>query len=110
MDSTRLPELVDQLMTSAHSARSGRAAHTLYGNSSHRLRQTVIALVAGQGLTDHDSPGEASLHVLRGHVTITTDDGEQWEGVDGDLVVIPAQRHGLTAQQDSAVLLTVITR
>ncbi|MEE4021592.1 LuxR family transcriptional regulator [Gordonia sp. PKS22-38] len=108
MDATHLPELVDQLLTSAHSARSGRAAQTLYGSADHRLRQTVIALVAGNRLTDHESPGEASLQVLRGHVTLTTANGD-WEGVDGDLVVIPPERHGLAAQQDSAVLLTVVT-
>ncbi|WAC56463.1 LuxR family transcriptional regulator [Gordonia sp. SL306] len=108
MDATRLPELVDRLLTTAHAARSGRAAHTLYGSADHRLRQTVIALVAGHGLTDHESPGESSLQVLRGHVTLSTSDA-QWQGVDGDLLAIPPERHGLTAQQDSAVLLTVIT-
>jgi quercetin dioxygenase-like cupin family protein len=31
------------------------------------LRQTVIALAAGQTLDEHENPGEATLHVLHGH-------------------------------------------
>ncbi|MXP20522.1 LuxR family transcriptional regulator [Gordonia sp. HNM0687] len=108
MDATRLPELVDQLLTTAHSASSGRAAQTLYGSADNHLRQTVIALVAGSRMAEHESPGEASLQILRGHVTLSTAN-EKWEGVDGDLLGIPNERHGLLAQQDSAVLLTVVT-
>mgnify|MGYP002652934738 CR=1 FL=1 len=73
----------------------------------------VIALVAGAALSDHDSPTEATLQVLRGHVVLTSADGDpagRWEGATGDLVTIPSTRHGLTAQEDSAILLTVATR
>ncbi|MGK2316929.1 cupin domain-containing protein [Gordonia rhizosphera] len=108
MDATRLPDLVDELLTKARSAHSGRAAHTLYGSKDHHLRQTVIALAAGHSLSDHESPGESSLQVLRGDVTLTATNG-QWAGSVGDLVAIPNERHGLTAQSDSAVLLTVVT-
>ncbi|ATD71930.1 MULTISPECIES: cupin domain-containing protein [Gordonia] len=108
MHSTRLPELVDELLTTAHGARSRRAAHTLYGDSSRHLRQTVIALVAGATLSDHESPTEATLHVLRGHVSLKTGE-HNWDGRQGDLVTIPPERHGLTAREDSAVLLTVAT-
>lgn len=101
-----LTELVDELITAAHASRSGRASRTLHGKSTNRLRQTVIALTAGSSLSDHESPGEASLQVLRGHVTLTAGT-ETWQGTDGGLVVIPGERHGLSAQQDSAVLLTV---
>ncbi|MFW0792180.1 cupin domain-containing protein [Gordonia sp. CPCC 205515] len=106
METTRLPELVDELLNAARDAHSGRAAHTVHGKSSNRLRQTVIAMTAGTVLSDHESPGEASLQVLRGQVTLTVGD-ESWQGTDGDLVEIPDARHGLSAQQDSAVLLTV---
>ncbi|MBD0860914.1 cupin domain-containing protein [Gordonia sp. zg691] len=109
MDSTRLPDLVEQLLAAAHEASSRRAAHTLYGDSSRHLRQTVIALTAGASLSDHDSPTEATLLVLHGKVTLTTPD-DSWEGSAGDLVTVPAARHGLRAQDDAAVLLTVATR
>ncbi|GAC47308.1 cupin domain-containing protein [Gordonia aichiensis] len=107
MDSTRLPALVDELIATARTAHSRRAGHTLHGNSSRHLRQTVIALAAATELGEHDSPGEATLQVLRGDVTLTagTDD---WHGTAGDLVTIPDARHNLRANDDSAVLLTVL--
>jgi quercetin dioxygenase-like cupin family protein len=45
--------------------------------------------------------------VLRGAVRLTADSGE-WTGIPGQLVVIPPERHGLTADEDSVVLLTVV--
>ncbi|MDS1113924.1 LuxR family transcriptional regulator [Gordonia westfalica] len=106
MDPVSLPRLVDDLLTSAHAAGSGRAAHTIDGDSHHTLRQTVIALVAGRVLAEHQGPGEATLQVLRGHVTLV-ENGTGTVGREGDVLVIPNARHELSAQQDSAVLLTV---
>ncbi|WP_425459416.1 hypothetical protein [Gordonia oryzae] len=50
MDTSHLTSLVDQLIGTAHRSRSGRTALTLHGDSSHRLRHTVIAPVAGREL------------------------------------------------------------
>jgi quercetin dioxygenase-like cupin family protein len=36
------------------------------------LRQTVIALVKGTALGDHENPGWASVHVLAGRVRLST--------------------------------------
>ncbi|OPX14030.1 cupin domain-containing protein [Gordonia sp. i37] len=108
MDTSHLTSLVDQLIGTAHRSRSGRAAQTLHGDSSHRLRHTVIALVAGRELAEHESPAEGSVQVLHGRVTITAGD-DVWKGRRGDLVMLPDARHRLSAQQDSAILLTVIT-
>ncbi|MGO3326378.1 cupin domain-containing protein [Gordonia sp. (in: high G+C Gram-positive bacteria)] len=106
MNSVSLPTVVDELLSEARTARSGRAARTIRGHVEHNLRHTVIALAAGKGLADHESPGEATLQVLRGTVRLTAPDGE-WRGTAGDLVDIPNVRHGLTADEDAAVLLTV---
>jgi quercetin dioxygenase-like cupin family protein len=76
----------------ARTAGSGRSAHTVHGGHEHALRQTLIALTAGSGLAEHNSPGEATLQVLRGRVRLTTaDDGK--DAGPGDLLVIPPQRH-----------------
>ena len=107
MDLTRLTELADQLLGQARNEHSGRAAATVHGGRHHSLRQTVIALTAGSELAEHESPGEATLQVLRGRVRLTAESGEG-NGSAGDLLVIPPERHGLSAVEESVVLLTVV--
>lgn len=103
---TALLALADELLAVARTASAGRAAHTVHGGHEHRLRQTVIALVAGRRLGEHESPGEATLQVLRGSVRLHAG-ADTWAGDVGDLVVIPPQRHDLEAVSDAAILLTV---
>jgi quercetin dioxygenase-like cupin family protein len=105
-------ELLSQVTdggTSTAAAKGSRAAHTVVGGHEKALRQTVIALAKDAALAEHASPGEASLYVLRGRVTLTAG-AESWEGRDGDLLLIPDAPHSLTAQANSAVLLTVVKR
>jgi quercetin dioxygenase-like cupin family protein len=83
-----------------------RAAQTVVGGHEKMLRQTVIALAKDAAMAEHASPGEASLYVLRGRVTLTAG-AESWDGRDGDLLLIPDTPHSLTAHVDSVVLLTV---
>lgn len=106
MDKVSLTALGRHHLAAAHDSTSGRSAHTVYGGHQHTLRQTLIALTAGAGLADHDSPGEATLQVLQGRVRLTSPDSS-WDGVTGDHLVIPPMRHGLHAIEDSLVLLTV---
>ena len=109
MRAASLERLGDEQLELARSAPSGRAAVTVHGGRQHDLRQTLIALASGHGLGEHESPGEATLQVLRGRVRLTAGD-EQWEGEAGDHVVIPPARHDLWAATDAVVLLTVATR
>jgi quercetin dioxygenase-like cupin family protein len=106
MTKVSLKALAREHLETARTAKSGRSAHTVYGGHEHSLRQTLIALTAGSQLDEHESPGEATLHVLHGRVQLT--DGDvHWDGSEGDHLVIPNSRHGLRADQDSVVLLTV---
>jgi quercetin dioxygenase-like cupin family protein len=107
MEATTLTQLGDQLLVQAREQHSGRAAATVHGGRHHSLRQTVIALTAGSELAEHESPGEATLHVLRGGVRLTAESGDG-TGSTGDLLVIPPERHALSADEDSVVLLTVV--
>jgi quercetin dioxygenase-like cupin family protein len=109
MPKESLTELVRQHLEVASTASSGRSAHTIYGGQENVLRQTLIALRAGTNLDEHESPGEATLQVLHGRVTLVAEE-ERWDGAVGDLMLIPYSRHGLEALEDSVVLLTVAVR
>jgi quercetin dioxygenase-like cupin family protein len=106
MESISLTSMASEKLAEARQAHSGRAAHTIHGGHEHELRQTVLALLAGRELSEHDSPGQASLQVLQGHVRLTAGD-DAWDGKAGDYVVIPPQRHSLQAVDDSVIMLTV---
>lgn len=106
MQKSSLVAQARQQLTSARAAGSGRSAKTVYGGHERMLRQTLIALVRGQELREHENPGEATVHVLQGRVRLAAD-GDSWEGSPGDLLIVPERLHSLSALEDSAVLLTV---
>ena len=106
---TSLTDLAEEQLAAAREASAGRSAPTVYGGRERTLRQTLLALREGQALADHDSPGDATLQVLRGRVRLATAD-ESWELGAGELRAIPELRHRLDALTDAAVLLTVATR
>ncbi len=90
----------------AKQASSGRSAHTIYGGHEHVLRQTLIALRAGSNLDEHENPGEATVQVLQGRITLVAGEN-RWNGSPGDLLTVPNSRHAVEAVEDSVVLLTV---
>jgi len=107
MDKNSLTALVEEhVQRAVGNTLNGRSAHTVYGGRGTTLRQTLIALVAGEKLADHPNPGEATVQVLRGRVRLATTAGFV-DGSEGDLVVVPQERHSLEALETSAVLLTV---
>ncbi|CAM3221309.1 LuxR family transcriptional regulator [Mycobacterium intermedium] len=107
MESISLTGLASEKLAEARNSNSGRAAHTVHGGHAHELRQTLLALLGGHGLGEHESPGEATLQVLQGHVRLTAGD-DSWDGKAGDYVAIPPVRHSLDALEDSVVILTVL--
>ena len=109
MQKESLTALLRHQLDIARNSSSGRSAHTVYGGHEHALRQTLIALRAGTNLDEHESPGEATVQVLHGRVTLVAG-GDRWNGSPGDLLLLPDRRHALEAVEDSVVLLTVAKR
>jgi quercetin dioxygenase-like cupin family protein len=106
MEKFSLTALARQELLQAKTASSGRSASTVYGGHEHVLRQTVIALLAGETMDEHVNPGEATVQVLTGRIRLLSG-GATWDGSAGDLVIVPDARHALEAIEDAAVLLTV---
>jgi quercetin dioxygenase-like cupin family protein len=96
-----------QQLNAARQSPAARAATTVVGGHEHALRQTILALLAGATLAEHDNPGEATLYVLSGRVTLAAD-GDNWDARTGDMLIIPPARHTVRAVEDSTVLLTAV--
>lgn len=83
----------------------GRSAELVVHDGA--LRQTVIALVAGTELAEHNSPHAASMQVLVGRVRVTG--MNPGSVVAGQLVTLTHERHSVAAEEDSVFLLTTVT-
>lgn len=106
MQKFSLEALAREHLERAATTSTGRSAATVYGGHEHALRQTLVALTAGTSWGEHDSPGEATLFVLRGRLRLHAAD-TVWDGRSGDLLVVPETRQSLEALEDAAALLTV---
>ncbi|KAF4405057.1 MULTISPECIES: LuxR family transcriptional regulator [Streptomyces] len=107
MEKISLRATAEEQLGAAHQASAGRSAVTAVGDNGGRLRQTVIALRGGERPTEHESPGEATVLVLTGRVRVSAGEEGVTEGTNGDLIVLPDDRHSLEVLEDSVVLLTV---
>jgi quercetin dioxygenase-like cupin family protein len=106
MQRISLDALARQQLDLAAGAGGGHTADTVYGGREKVLRQTVIGMIKGARLAEHENPGEATVQVLRGRVTLSAGD-RSWEARTGDMIFVPDERHSLEALEDSAILLTV---
>lgn len=61
-----LEALGRQLRRAAAGNGSGRAADTVHGGHEKALRQTLVALAAGQALAEHENPGGGDRPGARG--------------------------------------------
>lgn len=105
METVALGVLGDKLLSEAHSASSGRYAVTIHGGHVHSLRQTLIGVVAGRSLDEHENTGEVTLQLIRGRARVVA--GSDTAEMDaGDYVVVPLQWDSFEALEDTVVLLT----
>ncbi|MEV8313693.1 cupin [Streptomyces sp. NPDC059900] len=98
--------LVGEHLDMARAAAHGRSAELLLHDGP--LRQSLIVLTTGHELGEHETPAAATLFVLRGRVRLTSA-GDDLELGEGEFAPVPHERHGLTALDDSAVILTAVT-
>lgn len=106
MQRISLEALARQQLELAATAGGGHTAHTVYGGHEKVLRQTVIGMIQGSRLSEHENPGEATVQVLSGRVRLSAGT-VTWDARTGDLLIVPDSRHALEALEDCAILLTV---
>jgi quercetin dioxygenase-like cupin family protein len=85
-----------QQLDRAAAAGGGHTAATADGGHEKVLRQTVIGMSQGARLAEHESPGEATIHVLHGRVRMIAG-GQSWQARTADLLIVPHTRHSLEA-------------
>ncbi|MFA9432201.1 cupin domain-containing protein [Egicoccus sp. AB-alg2] len=102
-----LQEVGGNLMEEARKHDAGRSALTLTPSEGGPLKQTLLALCAGQELTEHPSPGPAAIQVLSGAGRLRLGD-EEVRLTAGTWAPIPLEKHGLHADEDLLALLTVV--
>jgi quercetin dioxygenase-like cupin family protein len=101
-----LPTAAAAILSQARAAKAGRAGRTLTPGAGAPLKQALLALTEGSVLADHESPGDATLHVLTGRVRLTAS-GTDTLLSQGAFLPIPPVRHGIEALEDAVLLLTV---
>jgi quercetin dioxygenase-like cupin family protein len=105
MENVALDVLGDKLLAMAREAPSGRHAVTVHGGQVHSLRQTLIGLVAGRALVEHENTGEVTLLVLRGRARVVAGEDVSELGEQG-YAVVPLQWDSFEAIEDTVVLLS----
>lgn len=109
MQKISIEALARQQLHAAIGTGGRRAADTVYGGHEKSLRQTVIGILKGTNLGEHDNYDDATVYVLHGRVRLWV--GEiSWEGRTGDLLVVPDARHSFEILEDSALLMSVAKR
>lgn len=108
MKTVRLDDVYPDERERAGESKVGRSALTLKGGGGQTLGQVLLTMNAGSQLADHNNPGEATLLVLSGEVTLAWADGSESARLKaGEYTVIPQAKHRLDAHADSVVLLSV---
>ncbi|MCA9782364.1 MAG: cupin domain-containing protein [Candidatus Cloacimonetes bacterium] len=70
--------------------------------------QSLFAFAAGQGLSEHTAPFDATVQVIQGEALVTID-GKEMTVAAGQLVLMPANvPHALKAEQSFVMLLTML--
>lgn len=106
MAKANVSALANEVLAEARQAGAGRAARTLTPGAGLPLTQTLLAMVEGVTLNEHENPGAATLHVLRGRIRLDAGT-EVVELGEGDHTSIPPARHSVTSLSDAVALLTV---
>ena len=103
---TNMDLLTEAHLSNARASENGRSTEVVVHDGP--LRQSILALVGGVELGEHNSTPAASILVLHGRVRVTALEGDEELGA-GELRVLTHNRHSVRALTDCAFLLTTVT-
>jgi len=87
-------------------AKGGIVSKTLFNKKTGSL--TLFSFDAGQGLSEHTSPYDATVYILEGEGALTID-GKAVTAKEGDMVIMPANvPHDVQAEKPFKMLLIMI--
>ena len=93
------------LRDAANNAVARRAGSTVYRGDG--VRQTLVVILAGEEMAEHESPQEGFVHVLEGKIRLNGDN-RSWEISTGQLFPVPPEKHSVTTLEDTVLTLTVL--
>ena len=102
-----LQATAEELLREAHSLASGRSARTLTPGGGAALKQTLLALTAGQQLQEHVAPGPTTLLGVVGE-SVLRYEGNAVTLAAGQWAPCPTGPHSLEAETDTVLLITVV--
>lgn len=102
-----LEAVAGELLEEAAALAAGRSARTLTPGAGAALKQTLLALTAGQRLQDHVAPGPTTLLGVTG-TAVLSDDEQRVTLTEGVWIPCPTGPHSLEAVSDAVVLITVV--
>ncbi|MEX2549884.1 MAG: hypothetical protein WD638_06645 [Nitriliruptoraceae bacterium] len=105
-DPVDLQAAAADLLAEARGLTSGRSARTLTPGAGAVMKQSLLALTAGERLQDHVAPGPTTLFGITGTMVLHSR-GDGVAITDGVWVPCPSGEHGLEAVSDAVVLITV---
>lgn len=101
-----LTQASEELLEQAGTLRAGRSARTLTPGGGATLKQTLLALKAGERLQDHVAADPTTLLGIQGEVTLDHPDGTVTLK-PGLWASCPNEPHSVEAMTDAVILITV---
>lgn len=104
---TDLQALAGELLAEAEALTARRSARTLTPGAGAPLKQSLLALKAGEQLQEHLAPGSTTLVGITG-TAVLSDERSAITLSDGVWAPCPQGAHTLEAVSDAVVLITVV--
>lgn len=101
-----LNQASEELLEQAGSLRAGRSARTLTPGEGATLKQTLLAMKAGERLQDHIAADPTTLMGIHGEATVDHPDGA-FTLKPGVWAWCPNEPHSVEAITDAVILVTV---